>query len=85
MTSIGVTTATASVTPAASPAKEVAPMSEIYCYSVMTDLANLTKESGLSAHLTLFICQQLLVPLVGCETDSHLRHNSSNDRTQTFV
>ena len=84
MTSIGVTTATASVIPAARPAN----MKLVVSYRVyFADRGvEYTKECCLPAYCTcFFIRKKLFVYIVGSEANSHFWNNSCEYGTEAFV
>jgi hypothetical protein len=84
MTSIGVTTATASVMPAARPAKmEMFVSGHVY---VIDQVVESTEECCLPADCACcFVRKKLLVYVVGREANGHFRNNACEDGTEAFV
>lgn len=77
---MGLTTATASVTPAARPAGRYELMNSTISGEV------LTQESGFAGDMAgLLIGQHVLVRLVGSEPDGHLGDDTTQHGTQTLV
>lgn len=89
MTSMGFTTATASVTPAARPAVHYSLVSScIYAICITRDWAWWwrTEECGFAGDSTgVLIREQLLVLLVGGESDGHLGDDTAQDGSEALV
>lgn len=83
-TSIGFTTNTASVTPAARPAERThalaLPQESSAGAGLLTEEGRLARDSS-----GLLVCKQLLVPLIGGKPNGHLRNDSSQHSSKTLV
>lgn len=78
---MGVTTRTASVMPAARPAKE-----EYLADEGGVGVLQRTDECGSAADgAGLFICKKLLIPFERCKSYCHLRNNPCHNSSQAFV
>ena len=86
---MGVTTKTASVTPADRPArKQGLALAHLDCPSIPTGpcATRRTEERGSPGNLPRFlVCQQLLVPVVGRKPNGHFRYDARHDRAKAFV